>query len=1103
MRDTLFLPETSFNLRAGLAKKEPHIQQWWARKSLENLQSSLRVKEKSFILHDGPPYANGAIHMGHAMNKILKDFVNRSAFMMGYRIAFVPGWDCHGLPIEAKIEEHYREEKIDKTTVHPKAFRQRCRDFAQKWVHHQKTEMRRLGGVGFWDQAYETMDPVFEVAIVRQIFRLLRSGYIYRGTKPVMWSPVEETALAEAEVEYKEVVSRALHVGFPIIGWDKSLKTGLSQGDIELKNRLLGSKIVIWTTTAWTLPANRALCYGSDFTYILLRLRKEFCGSDGIGMPEGTGLVLAQDRLQSFLEALGLQDGQWVVEERFSGNVLEGVECAHPLADKGYDNKVPLLPGDHVTLDVGTGLVHTAPNHGLEDFYVVHALPKEKALDTRDVLDGKGFYLKDVPLFAGNHIWKVYPKMRQALLESGSLLQDLPYHHSYPHSWRSKTPLIYRATPQWFIAMDGDGQLRQKALEAIEKVEWHPSSSKNRITAMVTQRPDWCISRQRLWGIPIAFFVHKQTGQPLMDEAIHDRILNYFVQNGLDSWFDKEVFQILSPEYDPQDFQRIQDIVDVWFESGVTHAIVLRGPYGSHIQEDGQTLGLSWPAAMYFEGSDQHRGWFQSSLLTSCALEACEGRSSQGPFERVLTHGFLLNESSEKMSKSSGKALSPQGIIESNGADLLRMWVANAYYPEDVRIGPGILEQAKELYGRFRNTLRYLLGNLKDFHPEEWISFEEMPPLERWVLARLYDLGQQLDQKIKEFRYQDAIQLIHHFCSSDLSSFYFDVRKDILYCGDKKSHVRRSCRTVLALLFSHLSRWLAPFLCFTMEEAWSVFGQEVLGLVDGVALSDCVEEGASGGWVEPVAKVFEKESNPSGVQRCHESLKKLLLDLDIDYCMASSCRHHGASSSDGLQDLACHVWSIHLQRFPKAQEGWKDHLLLDYMIQIRKIRSVVTGAIEKARQQKVLGSSLQGRVCLYLGELYQDLWQYKGWVQGSVENAVALQGLGPLEDLGKAKGDCPKEKEAFEDALETLLKELSIVSAIKIYKNSWHGEEKNLGQKEYFSLDSVPEVAVLVAVASGEKCQRCWHVLEEVQLCKDSLCRRCQAVVEKNRGGQD
>jgi isoleucyl-tRNA synthetase len=1145
---TLLLPSTSFNLRGQLSKKEPLILKWWQDNAIETVQASLRNGHKPFILHDGPPYANGPIHMGHALNKILKDFINRSAFMLGYRTAFVPGWDCHGLPIEAKIEEEFRGQKIDKKSVDTVAFRKKCRDFASFWVSHQKAELKRLGVGGFWDQAYETMDLTFEVGIVKQVLSLLQGGYIYRGTKPVLWSPVEETALAEAEVEYKTIVSRALYVAFPIVNKktlpdfnsssEHTLSPLLKQGqqpqklkaleeEGDLLDALKGASVAIWTTTPWTLPANRAICYGEDFEYILIQVnttkkdgttlseslsskeKAQFdpsVESSKLGLLVGRKILLAQECLEHFLKEVGIDE--YTVEKHFTGKELEGFFCAHPFQSKGYDYEVPLLPAPHVTVDAGTGFVHTAPNHGLEDFHIAKKLPPERALDLKDTIDGKGFYLDHVPLFKGQHIWKVYPGVRQELLQSGHLLQDLPYSHSYPHSWRSKTPLIYRTTPQWFVAMDGEvngeendannkriKSLRQGALEAIKSVEWFPSSAQNRITSMVQQRPDWCISRQRLWGVPMPFFVHKSTGEPLKDEKVIERTIELFSLEGIDVWFSEKAFEVLVPDYNPEDFEKIHDIVDVWFESGVTQQIVLKGAYGSDPKQNAQYFGLTWPAAMYLEGSDQHRGWFQSSLLTACALEGVRGRKPQAPFERVLTHGFLLNESSEKMSKSSGNALSPKDIIESDGADILRLWVANSYYPDDVVIGKGILDQSKEIYGRFRNTLRYLLGNLKGFSVEEWVECKDLPKLEQWVLGRLFELTGSLHKKMDAFSYQDAVQLLHNFCTGELSSFYFDIRKDVLYCDSVHSLERRSCRTVLALLFSFLCRWLAPFLSFTMEEAWSVFGRDILKILKASEKNgdtnlrnpdpnntQHTQDSPTSLWEEPLLKNFPetfKESTPSKEPQnsdlCissqeYELMEKLGVSQvykDLPSATQSPLPVMGDPLSRGGRN---HLWSVHLQAFPQLITAWENPTLLKHIEQLRKIRLVITGAIEKARQKKLLGASLQAKIILYLGPTHMDL----------------------LETFqGKAQGRDLKEKKIL---LGDFLRDLSIVSALEI-QNLFPAETEG-SLDNTFTLEHAPDVAVNLLIAPGEKCERCWKVLPEVELSSISLCHRCTSVIQ-------
>jgi isoleucyl-tRNA synthetase len=787
-RATIFLPQTPFPMKAGLPQKEPQLLAFWETFQLSHKQRQARVGAPKFVLHDGPPYANGHLHMGHAVNKILKDVTNRSQFMLGKDVVFVPGWDCHGLPIEWKVEEAYREKSKKKDAVDPVEFRQACRTFAQTWLDIQRREFQRLGLMGEWDNPYSTMDFKAEASIVAQFLALVEKGYVYRGVKPVLWSVVEGTALAEAEVEYQEVTSPSLYVRFPFKRVPKPLEAVLG--------KLQGFAIfaVIWTTTPWTLPGNRAIAYHPALTYVLIQVKAV---AQGARLDVGDLLLLAEDLLQSFKEAVGLED--FLVLHTCTGASLEGVVCHHPLASAGYGVEVPLLPGAHVTADTGTGLVHTAPGHGLEDFEVGRTF----GLEIPETVLADGLFVDSLPIVGGAHVYKANPLVIEALKTAGTLVSEKPLRHSYPHSWRSKTPLIYRTTSQWFVAMDGEGKLREKALQAIEAVAWYPPQAKNRIKAMVEGRPDWCLSRQRAWGVPLTLFVHKQTQTLLQDPRVHQRILDIVRQEGTEAWFASPSHRFLDPFHDPQAYEKVTDILDVWFDSGVTHAFVLR----DHPE-------LQWPASLYLEGSDQHRGWFQSSLLTACALHG------QAPYQAVVTHGFVVNDQGHKMSKSAGNATSPQQLTDELGADLLRLWVVSVDSQEDMRIGPDILKHLQDLYRRLRNTLRYLLGAVDGFSEEEAVPYEAMPELEQWVCHRLKSLEAQMRQTYESYRFQSVFQEIHQFCAVDLSAFYLDLRKDSLYCDAASTPKRRAARTVMLKVLECLCQWLAPLLVFTTEEAW-------------------------------------------------------------------------------------------------------------------------------------------------------------------------------------------------------------------------------------------------------------------------------------------
>ena len=731
---TLRLPKTAFEMRGRLPEKEPTYLARWKDMDLESKRRAARAGAKTFTLHDGPPYANGHLHLGHAVNKIAKDIINRFWWMAGYDTTFQPGWDCHGLPIEAKVEEAFKDKGTQKRDVPPLAFRKACRDFAEKWINIQRAEFVRMGLSGPFDAPYTTMEKSSEAAIVRSFLHLVEKGLVYQGLKPVLWSPVEETALAEAEVEYKEVTSKAVFVGFPFAE--------------DAPEALRDAAVLIWTTTPWTLPANRAVAYG-DLPYVLCRVN----AAKDAHLLQGKTFVVAKNCLDRVCSAAGLEDVD--VIKALTGEDLAGLTLRHPLFDQGFDFTVPLLQGDHVTDDAGTGLVHTAPDHGLEDF----ALGKTHDLPLADLLTPAGTYKPDIPLFAGEHIYKVADKVIAALMNEGTLWAKESLRHSYPHSWRSKTPLIYRATPQWFLNLDGTPNLRQRALEALKDVTFLPPSGRNRLSAMIETRPDWCLSRQRAWGVPLMLFVHKETGALLVNEDVNKALVTLVHEQGCDVWWELDADDFLAP-FGLKGYHKISDIVDVWFESGLTQAFVLDEP--------------TFPADLYLEGSDQHRGWFQSSLVLSTALRG------QAPFKTLLTHGFVVDGQGQKMSKSGGNNQTPLEIIDTKGADLLRLWVASSNIYEDLKMSPAALKNAEDTYRRLRNTFRFLLGNLHDANKTLTIP-KDMPFLERWMLAQLYATHKRVIDAFSNYHLGEAVSLIHHFCNTDLSSFYFDIRKDALY----------------------------------------------------------------------------------------------------------------------------------------------------------------------------------------------------------------------------------------------------------------------------------------------------------------------------------
>ena len=801
-RDTVFLPQTPFPMRAGLPQKEPEILARWAADGLyERLRTARQaIGAPLYVLHDGPPYANGAIHIGHALNKILKDFVVRSRFALGYDVDYVPGWDCHGLPIEWKIEEEFRSKGRRKDEVSKAEFRRECRAYAARWIEAQKTEFKRLGVLGRWDGRYATMDYGSEAAIVAEFHKFLMSGQLYRGSKPVMWSPVERTALADAEVEYHDHVSPTIWAKFPVRRGPEALA---------------GASVVIWTTTPWTIPGNRAITYGPTIDYGLYRVEamEEGLAFEPWAKP-GDRFLLA-DKLAADVLAAG-KVAKWA---RLQDVDPEGLVTAHPLAalDPGYGFDVPLIAAEHVTDDAGTGFVHTAPGHGAEDYL---AWIKAGHREIPETVDPDGAYYPHVPLFGGLKVLETEGKkagkfgpangaVMDKLIEAGNLLARGRLEHSYPHSWRSKAPVIFRNTPQWFIRMDeplADGRtLRQTALESIDATAFFPRTGHTRLRAMVEGRPDWLISRQRAWGTPLAMFVDKASGEPLRDEAVNARIVAAVAAEGADAWFTRDIAEFLGPGRDPADYEKIEDILDVWFDSGSTHAFTLEGRADSR-----------WPADLYLEGSDQARGWFQSSLLES------SGTRGRAPYEAVLTHGFVLDEHGEKMSKSRGNTTEPQAVTKDSGAEILRLWVAMSDYSEDLRIGKTILQTTIDSYRKLRNTLRYLLGALDGFDEAERVGLEAMPPLERYILHRLRTLDGQVRAAYQQHRYDEVWRPVADFCAQELSALYFDVRKDALYCDAPRSMRRRAARTVMDACFERLTVWLSPIAPFTTEEAWAV-----------------------------------------------------------------------------------------------------------------------------------------------------------------------------------------------------------------------------------------------------------------------------------------
>jgi len=1035
-RDTVFLPKTDFPMKAGLPQKEPGILAGWQERDLHGTLRAERAGSEKFILHDGPPYANGDIHVGHALNHILKDMVVRTQSLLGKDAPYVPGWDCHGLPIEWKVEEQYRKKKLNKDEVPRAEFRAECRAYARGWVDTQREQLKRLGIMGDWDHPYLTMDFDSEATIVSELMRFAEAGNLYRGSKPVMWSPVEKTALAEAEVEYEDITSTQIDVAFQVV-----------EGPIE---KLEGAFAVIWTTTPWTIPVNQALAYGPEIEYVLGQ--PEFSGVSDDAMesivksPTFNELfvrpvLIAADLVDAFtgrvnamlrqldLAKLGSPNAKFglVLEsgDRFKGSDLAGTKVRHPIYnllksrhsreggnpasadganDEGqldprlrggdeewekalafYEKLRPMLPGDFVTTDSGTGLVHMSPDHGEDDFY----LCRENGIDPVFAVDDGGVYRDDWPWLGADDLDEDGKPRRRAVInpkfnapdgpicsdlrEAGALLSaSADYKHSYPHSWRSKAKIIYRCTPQWFVPMDKDlesktvraepvaqsavsdsearteageapalrqaqderGTLRERAMGEIERVRFVPERGRNRIRSMVEGRPDWVLSRQRAWGVPITLFVRKD-GTYLQDADVNQRVVDAIREGGVDAWAEDRKAEFLGSEHNPDDFEMVHDILDVWFDSGCTHVFVL---------ESDRWPALTWPANLYLEGSDQHRGWFQSSLLESCATR---GRA---PYDQVLTHGFTMDQNGRKMSKSLGNTVDPLKIVDQYGADILRLWALSVDSTMDHRIGDEILKGVADQYRKLRNTFRYLLGALEGYdHEAEGVAYADMPELERYTLHKLAELDGKLRQAIADYDFNEYTRLLTEFANEDLSAFLFDIRKDRLYCDDPAWTERRAYRTVLDILFQALVRYAAPVLVFTAEEVWSTR--------------------------------FPKRE------------------------------------------------SIHLQQLHDLPGEWTDEALATRFAALRELREDVTEAIEPLRREKTIRSSNEAAV--------------------SVPKQAVPEGFG-MDDLA----------------------ELFIAASVSTHE----GE------------------GVKVARSSDNKCGRCWRLLPSVSVDGD-LCDRCEEVV--------
>jgi isoleucyl-tRNA synthetase len=905
---TLFLPQTEFPMRAGLPQREPEILRNWNEIGLyERLRKNAAGRAK-FVLHDGPPYANGNIHIGTALNKILKDLVTKSQQMLGFDSNYVPGWDCHGLPIEWKVEEeNYRSKGKTKPDFRDPAamvaFRRECRAYANRWLDVQREEFKRLGIIGDWDHRYATMDYFSEAQIARELMKFAANGTLYRGSKPVMWSVVEKTALAEAEVEYEDYTSDQVWVKFPVAQVELGSGKDASSAIVAAVS---DASIVIWTTTPWTLPGNRAISFSPKIAYGLYRVTE----SPADNWAKTGDLLILADTLA---DAVFKQARVTAYEKvgAMPAKVLAALECAHPLKgfSGGYEFRVPLLEGDHVTDDAGTGFVHTAPGHGREDFEVWTANARELA--SRGInstipytVDENGAFTDQAPGFAGKRVINdkgekgdANDAVIKALVDAGMLLARGRLKHQYPHSWRSKKPVIFRNTPQWFIAMDkeiadhgkaksGD-TLRARALYAIAVTQWVPPSGQNRITGMIESRPDWVISRQRAWGVPIAVFV-RETGdgsvEILEDDAVNNRIADAFEQEGADAWYQDGARERFLGVRANEEWKKVDDICDVWFDSGSTHAFVLEDPVhfpglaGIRRKVDGGD-----DTVMYLEGSDQHRGWFQSSLLESC------GTRGRAPFDIVLTHGFTQDEHGRKMSKSLGNTIEPQAVIKQSGADILRLWVAACDYTDDQRIGPEILKNTVETYRKLRNTIRWMLGTLHHLKPGEEVDRHEMPELERLMLHQLSEQAEIVRKAYAEFDYKTVVATLSAFMNTELSAFYFDIRKDTLYCDPPSSVARKAALTTIDILCDAILKWLAPVLSFTTDEAW---------------------------------RLYRPDAEPS----------------------------------------------VHLTQFPDGLESFRDERLAAKWETIRDVRRVVTGALELERAAKNIGSSLEASPIIYVSD---------------------------------------------------------------------------------------------------------------------------------------
>ncbi|MCW9049963.1 MAG: isoleucine--tRNA ligase [Deltaproteobacteria bacterium] len=920
-KNTLNLPATDFPMRANLPKREPEILQQWEKIGLNDQLENANKGKQSFILHDGPPYANGHIHMGHALNKILKDIIVKSKRMEGFYTPYVPGWDCHGLPIELMVDKKLGKKKREMSKAD---FRRECREYAKVWIQIQSEEFQRLGIFGNWKDPYLTMSPHYEATTARELAKLAERGSLFKGKKPIHWCSSCVTALAEAEVEYDDHISPSIYVKFPYVD---ELPASLSQ----LADKPLS--FVVWTTTPWTIPANLGICLNPELSYVAVDTGDE-------------RLVLAEGLSEQVMKTLGIED--YTVAATFDAALFEKKNCRHPF----YERNSLLMLGEHVTLEAGTGCVHTAPGHGQDDYLA----GLKYGLEIYNPVDDYGRYRQELELFGGMKLKDANPAVNEKLAEVGALLHESSVNHSYPHCWRCKKPIIFRATEQWFIGME-ENNLRQKALQEIEKVEWIPAWGRDRIYNMVEGRPDWCISRQRSWGVPIIIVYCESCGEALNNGKVMHHIADQFEATGSDIWFEKDASELLPagtccPACGHDKFTKESDILDVWFDSGVSHAAVCE-----------HRDYLSSPTDMYLEGSDQHRGWFHSSLLESV------GTRDRAPYKAVLTHGFVLDKDGRPMSKSMGNVIAPEEIIKQYGAEILRLWVAATDYRDDIRLGDETLQRLSDAYRRIRNTARYLLGNLNGFNPSsDIVADEELLELDHWALSRLARLIKKVSNAYDKYEFHTIYHAVHNFCSIDLSAFYLDILKDRLYTSPPSSLAYRSARTTMYFIVEALTRMVAPVLSFTADEIW---------------------QGLPG----------EREA------------------------------------------------SVHLAAFPADISHYVDDQLEARYEKLQKVRSEVSKQLEKARAEKRLGQSLEGKILLAVPEDYRQL----------------------LED--------------YRDLLPTYF----IVSQVELTESL----------PAAMDAENIPGLKLQVLAAEGEKCERCWNYATSVGEDTEhpTICSRCSAAL--------